>query len=304
MTGLQHAPLARTTPVESPAVTTATAVLPPAPVRWGERGSRILRLFLPLALYLVFTVVPFYWMLLFALRPAGSTSLLPWPITLEHFETVWNGMGFRVYFQNSVWIALLTLLFVTFFALMGGYALARFEFRGRRLFMLALLCTQFVPGAMMLIPLFNIFQTFDLINSRWSLIIAETTFQLPLAMILMSGFVRNVPVELEESAMVDGCGRIRAFLAVVLPLLRPGIVAVGSFAFIGSWNNFLFALMFLNDPELQTVPVGLQTTIGENTVDFGALAAGGVVAAVPVVLVFAVVQKYLVQGMSAGAVKG
>ena len=293
-------------------MTTATAVLPPAAerrpagaaARRGDRGSRILRLFLPLALYLVFTVVPFYWMLLFALRPAGSTSLLPWPLTLEHFNTVWNGMGFRVYFQNSVWIALLTLLFVTFFALMGGYALARFEFRGRRLFMLALLCTQFVPGAMMLIPLFNIFQTLDLINSRWSLIIAESTFQLPLAMILMSGFVRNVPVELEESAMVDGCGRIRAFLAVVLPLLRPGIVAVGSFAFIGSWNNFLFALMFLNDPELQTVPVGLQTTIGENTVDFGALAAGGVVAAVPVVLVFAVVQKYLVQGMSAGAVKG
>ncbi len=293
-------------------MTTATAVLPPAAerrpagaaARRGDRGSRILRLFLPLALYLVFTVVPFYWMLLFALRPAGSTSLLPWPLTLEHFNTVWNGMGFRVYFQNSVWIALLTLLFVTFFALMGGYALARFEFRGRRLFMLALLCTQFVPGAMMLIPLFNIFQTLDLINSRWSLIIAESTFQLPLAMILMSGFVRNVPVELEESAMVDGCGRIRAFLAVVLPLLRPGIVAVGSFAFIGSWNNFLFALMFLNDPELQTVPVGLQTTIGENTVDFGALAAGGVVAAVPVVLVFAFVQKYLVQGMSAGAVKG
>ncbi|GGU98510.1 transporter [Kitasatospora herbaricolor] len=304
MTGLQQAPLDRTAPVESPAVTSATAVLPPAAARRGERGSRFLRLFLPLGLYLVFTVVPFYWMLLFALRPAGSASLLPWPLTLEHFGTVWNDMGFRVYFQNSVWIALLTLLFVTFFALMGGYALARFEFRGRRLFMLALLCTQFVPGAMMLIPLFNIFQTLDLIDSRWSLIIAESTFQLPLAMILMSGFVRNVPVELEESAMVDGCGRIRAFLAVVLPLLRPGIVAVGSFAFIGSWNNFLFALMFLNDPELQTVPVGLQTTIGENTVDFGALAAGGVVAAVPVVLVFAVVQKYLVQGMSAGAVKG
>ncbi|GAA1070170.1 MULTISPECIES: carbohydrate ABC transporter permease [Kitasatospora] len=269
-----------------------------------RRDGRFLRLFLPLGLYLLFTLVPFYWMLLFALRPAGSTSLLPWPITTEHFATVWNGMGFSTYVRNSVWIALLTLLFVTFFALMGGYALARFDFRGRRVFMLALLCTQFVPGAMMLIPLFEIFRTFHLIDSRWSLIVAETTFQLPLAMILMSGFVKNVPVELEESATVDGCGRLRAFLAVVLPLLRPGIVAVGSFAFIGSWNNFLFALMFLNDPELQTVPVGLQTTIGENTVDFGALAAGGVVAAVPVVLVFAVVQKYLVQGMSAGAVKG
>lgn len=299
-----------TTPDLEPAPVTTAALPAPARADAGparrttDRAGRLGRIFLPLGLYLLFTVVPFYWMLLFALRPAGSTSLLPWPLTTVHFETVWNGMGFSTYFRNSVWIALLTLVFVTFFALMGGYALARFEFRGRKVFMLALLCTQFVPGAMMLIPLFNIFQTFDLINSRWSLIIAETTFQLPLAMILMSGFVKNVPVELEESAMVDGCGRIRAFLAVVLPLLRPGIVAVGSFAFIGSWNNFLFALMFLNDPELQTVPVGLQTTIGENTVDFGALAAGGVVAAVPVVLVFAVVQKYLVQGMSAGAVKG
>ncbi|MFB7949241.1 carbohydrate ABC transporter permease [Kitasatospora phosalacinea] len=269
-----------------------------------DGAGRLLRLFLPLGLYLLFTLVPFYWMLLFALRPAGSTALVPWPVTFEHFDTVWNGMGFRTYFTNSVLIAALTLVSVTFFALMGGYALARFAFRGRRAFMLALLCTQFVPGAMMLIPLFNVFQLLHLIDTRWSLVVAETVFQLPLAMILMSGFVKNVPVELEESAMVDGCGRLRAFLAVVLPLLRPGIVAVGSFAFIGSWNNFLFALMFLNDPELQTVPVGLQTTIGENTVDFGALAAGGVVAAVPVVLVFAFVQKYLVQGMSAGAVKG
>ncbi|AXI81665.1 carbohydrate ABC transporter permease [Peterkaempfera bronchialis] len=288
--------------------TSGTAEAAPAPTatpaRRRGRDGRALRLFLPLAVYTVFTVVPFYWMLLFALRPVGSTSLLPWPLTTEHFHTVWDTMGFAVFFRNSVAVAVATLAVVTVFALMGGYALARFRFRGRRAFMLALLCTQFVPGAMMLIPLFNIFRTLDLIDSRWSLVIAETTFQLPLAMILMSGFVRNVPVELEESAMVDGCGRIRAFLAVVLPLLRPGIVAVGSFAFIGSWNNFLFALMFLNDPEKQTVPVGLSTTMGENTVDFGALAAGGVVAAVPVVLVFAVVQRYLVQGLSAGAVKG
>lgn len=266
--------------------------------------GRVLRLFVPLTAYALFTVVPFYWMLLFAVRPDGSTSLLPWPITLRNFGTVWNTLGYSLYVRNSVLIAVTTLLFVTVVALMGGYALARFCFPGRKAFVLLLLCTQFVPGAMMLIPLFTVFKSFGLIDSRWSVIIAETTFQLPLAMILMSGFIRNVPMELEESAMVDGCGRIRAFLAVVLPLLRPGVVAVGSFAFIGAWNNFLFALMFLNDPTKQTIPVGLSSTIGENTVDFGALAAGGVVAAVPVVLVFAVVQRFLVQGLAAGAVKG
>lgn len=267
-------------------------------------AGRAVRLFLPLALYLLFTLVPFYWIVVFALRPAGSDSLVPWPATAANFRTVWNGLGFATFFWNSVLVAGATLLAVGCLALAGGYALARFAFRGRKVFLLALLCTQFVPGAMMLIPLFTVFRDLSLINSRWCLVIAETSFQLPLAVILMSGFVRNVPVELEESAMVDGCSRLRGFLAVVLPLLRPGIVAVGSFAFIGSWNNFLFALMFTSEQDKFTVPVGLSFTMGEYNADFGALAAGGVVAAVPVVLVFAAVQRFLVQGLSAGAVKG
>lgn len=266
--------------------------------------SKLWRIYLPLLAYLLFTLVPFYWMVVFAVRPAGSNDPLPWPITTEHFDTVWNGIGFGGYFRNSVYVAVATLVAVTVFALCGGYALARFRFRGRRAVMLVLLCTQFVPGVMLLIPLFEIFRNLGLVNNLLSLVIAETTFQLPLATILMSGFIANVPMELEEAAMVDGCSRLRGFLAVVLPLLRPAIVAVGSFAFIGSWNNFLFALMFINDQDKFTVPVGLDYTLGEFSVDFGALAAGGVVAAVPVVLIFAVIQRYLVQGLSAGAVKG
>jgi multiple sugar transport system permease protein len=112
------------------------------------------------------------------------------------------------------------------------------------------------------------------VNNLWALVIAETTFQLPLSLILMSGFIRNIPIDLEEAAWVDGCSRLRGFLAVVLPLLRPALVAVGSFAFIGSWNNFLFALMFMSDQEKFTIPVGLSYTLGEFNVDFGALAAG------------------------------
>ncbi|GLY47070.1 carbohydrate ABC transporter permease [Lentzea sp. NBRC 102530] len=266
--------------------------------------SRISRLHLPLALYLLFTLIPFYWMLVFALRPTGNTSLVPWPITFEHFDTVWNGIGFGLFFQNSLIIGIGTLVTVTVFALMGGYALARFRFKGQRVFLLALLCTQFIPGAMMLIPLFVIFKNAGLLNSLTGLVIADTAFQLPLALILMSGFVRNVPVELEEAAMVDGCTRLRAFFAVTLPQLRPALVAVGSFAFIGAWNNFLFALMFASRQDKFTLPVGLSYALGEFNTDFGALAAGGVVAAVPVVLVFAVVQRFLVQGLTAGAVKG
>lgn len=272
--------------------------------RRRERRRDRIMLFAPLTLYVIFTVVPFYWMMLFALRPAGSTSLVPWPITFDHFETVWVGAGFGVYFKNSVMVAVASLVLTTAVALLGGYAIARYKFRGKALFLIIMLCTQFIPGAMMLIPLFDIFRTVGLINSLASLIIADTVFQLPLSIILMYGFIRNIPVELEEAAWMDGCSRVRGFLAIMLPLMRPAIVAVGSFAFINAWNNFLFALMFLNIQDRFTVPVGLSYMLGEFSVDFGALAAGGVVAAVPVVLVFAYVQKFLVQGLSAGAVKG
>lgn len=261
-------------------------------------------LIIPLGLYLAFTLIPFYWMLLFAFRPTGSTSLVPFPITFDHFKTVWTGSGFGIYFQNSLYVGVMSLLVSTIVALLGGYALARFNFRGKNVFLIAMLCTQFVPGAMMLIPLFEIFNTFGLTNSLWSLIISDTVFHLPLSLILMSGFIRNVPMELEEAAWVDGCTRIQAFRLTVLPLLKPGIVAVGSFAFISAWNNFLFAVMFLSSQEKFTVPVGLSYLLGEFGSDFGALAAGGVIAIVPVVLIFAYVQKFLVQGLSAGAVKG
>jgi multiple sugar transport system permease protein len=261
-------------------------------------------IYVPLTLYLLFTLVPFYWILLFALRPAGSTSLVPWPMTLDHFDKVWNDRAFATFFQNSVLVGIATLVMTTLVALAGGYALARFDFRVKKAFMLALLCTQFVPGALLLVPLFEIFAKLQMINSLGSVIIAETVFQLPLSMILISGFIRNVPASLEEAAWVDGCNRFTAFRIVVLPLLRPGLIAVGSFAFVHAWNHFLFALMFLSDQGKQTIPVGLNTLMSADSVDLGALAAGGIIAAVPVVIVFAFIQKWLITGFSAGAVKG
>ncbi|MGW7258069.1 carbohydrate ABC transporter permease [Streptomyces sp. NPDC054834] len=262
------------------------------------------QIYLPLSVYLLFTLVPFYWILLFALRPASSTSLVPWPVTFDHFQKVWSERSFGTYFTNSVYVGVATLILTTVVALAGGYALARFDFRLKRAFMLALLCSQFVPGALLLVPLFQIFAKLQMINSLGSVILAETVFQLPLSMILISGFIRNVPYSLEEAAWVDGCNRFAAFRIVVLPLLRPGLIAVGSFAFVHAWNHFLFALMFLSDQSKQTIPVGLNTLMSADSVDLGALAAGGIVAAVPVVIVFAFIQKWLITGFSAGAVKG
>ncbi|MDX3577864.1 MULTISPECIES: carbohydrate ABC transporter permease [unclassified Streptomyces] len=295
---------------EAPEVVPAPAREPAAPDHSPARRKRAWdeaprwQIYVPLGIYLVFTLVPFYWILLFALRPAGSTSLVPWPMTFDHFEKVWNERDFAVYFQNSVLTGVATLLLTTGVALAGGYALARFDFKIKRGFMLALLCTQFVPGALLLVPLFQIFAELKMINSLGSVIIAETVFQLPLSIILISGFIRNVPYSLEEAAWVDGCNRLTAFRIVVLPLLRPGLIAVGSFAFVHAWNHFLFALMFLSDQTKQTIPVGLNTLMSADSVDLGALAAGGIIAAVPVVIVFAFIQKWLITGFSAGAVKG
>ncbi|WEH42441.1 carbohydrate ABC transporter permease [Streptomyces sp. NBC_01218] len=300
------AALAEKTPATPPP---AADVRPPARNRRPGRERSFddvprWQIYLPLGVYLLFTLIPFYWMFLFAVRPAGSTSLVPWPMTGEHFDKVWTERSFAVFFQNSMIVGVGTLIATTTVALAGGYALARFDFKIKGAFMLALLCSQFIPGALMLVPLFEIFKNLQMINSLGSVVIAETVFQLPLSIILISGFIKNVPVTLEEAAWVDGCSRFRAFCAVVLPLLRPGLIAVGSFAFVHSWNHFLFALMFLSEQDKQTIPVGLNTLIGADSVDLGALAAGGVIAAVPVVIVFAFIQKWLITGFSAGAVKG
>lgn len=233
-------------------------------------------------------------------RPLEYAPLNP---TVENFVMVWNNVGFATFMKNSLIVGVSTVIVVLICSTLSGYALARYQFKGKRAFMLMLLCTQFIPRSMMIIPLFIIFKNLGLISSPLALIITYTAIEIPFTTILMSGFIANVPKELEEAAMIDGCTKLQSIRHVVFPLLLPGIVATGVFTFIYTWNEFLIALMLTNRQDRFTLPVGLSTMMGEFNVNYGALAAGSVIALIPAVILFAYAQKHLVNGMG-GAVKG
>lgn len=257
---------------------------------------------------LSFTVFPIYWTINTAFKAEGDImkrplEYLPLAPTVENFVTAWTNIGFATYFKNSLIVGISTVIVVIVLSTLSGYALSRYNFKGKKSFLLMLLCTQFIPRAMMIIPLFIIFKNLGLISNPLSLIITYTAIEIPFTTILMTGFISNVPKELEEAAQIDGCSKLQSIRYVVLPLLLPGIVATAVFTFIYTWNEFLIALMLTNQQSMFTLPVGLSSMLGEFNVNYGALAAGSVIALIPAVLLFAYAQKHLVNGMG-GAVKG
>lgn len=274
----------------------------------NKKVDKILVLYLPLTLMLSFTIFPIYWTINTAFKSEGDImkrplQYLPVNPTTDNFVMAWNNVGFPVFLKNSLLVGVCTVFIVLICSTLSGYALARYEFKGKRSFMIMLLCTQFIPRAMMIIPLFVIFKNLGLISHPLSLIITYTAIEIPFTTILMSGFIKNVPKELEEAAMIDGCTKLQSLRFIVFPLLLPGIVATGVFTFIYTWNEFLLALMLTNQQEKFTLPVGLSMMMGEFNVNYGALAAGSVIALIPAVILFAYAQKHLVNGMG-GAVKG
>ncbi len=271
--------------------------------------KKIFLCYLPILLFAIFTIFPFYWMLCTALKEESTIMELPiryWPkeLTLDNFQRILTSMGFDRYFLNSLFVSVITTILIMVVAIWGGFALSRYNFRGKKFTFMLLLVTQMLLGVVILIPLFTIFNNLGLINNLWSLIIVNTTVNLPFCMIMMKGFFSGIPSTLEEAAQIDGCSIWKAIFRVVLPAVMPGVVSSGCFAFVNAWNEFVYALNFINDSNKFTLPVGLSMMKGEFTVDYGGLAAGVIVALIPVLLIFCYIQKYLVQGLSAGAVKG
>ena len=251
---------------------------------------------------------PFYWLLASSVKPREELFRIPaiWVPenpTLDSFGRLFQG-SFPLWFKNSTIVALSTTALGLTLAALAAYGFSRFPFAGSRTLSTMFLFIQLFPVAGVVIPLFIVWSDLKLTNTYWSLIITYLVFGLPVSTWLMIGFFNAVPVELEEAAMIDGSSRLGALWRVTLPLSLPGLAATAIYVFLLAWNEFFFALTFMSSTEMRTIPVGLQSFFAEHSVDWGLVMAGSVVASLPVVVLFGLLSRYFVQGLTSGAVKG
>jgi multiple sugar transport system permease protein len=279
----------------------------------GHPRTRTLLLLLghraALTLYLLFALFPLYWLLRVSVSPnkllyTEGTRLWPSRITWDNYAFVLTQSDFPGFFLNSVSVALTTGILVTLLASAAGYAFSRFRFRGRVLLMFVLLLTQMFPLVMIVAPIYRIMAPLGLVDNLWGLIIVYTAFNTPFATFLMQSFFDGIPRDLEEAAMIDGCTRFGALRRVVFPLTLPGMAATLGFVFTAAWSELLLALMLINSDDSSTFPVGLLNFISKFSVAWGHMMAAGVLALIPACIFFAMIQRFLVQGLTAGAVKG
>jgi ABC-type glycerol-3-phosphate transport system permease component len=235
---------------------------------------------------------------------ARDLTMLPIAWTLASYRNVWQGTDFPVYFWNSFKVAGLSTLFSVVISMYAAYAIARIRFAGRYAFGLVLLVTQMFPHILLVIPLFLIVQSLGLFNTHAALVLAYTSFSLPFTIWLLRGFFEAIPSELEDAAAIDGATMLGTFRRIILPLSGPGIAAVTMFAFIRAWNEFLFALVFLQSHELFTLPIGLASFQEEYTFRWDLILAGASIITLPVLFFFLLMQRFIVQGLLGGAVKG
>jgi multiple sugar transport system permease protein len=287
----------------------APAAGQPVAARGRPRRPRVFGAAVTVAVIGVFAFGPVYWLLVTALTPDGDAFTFPprlWPrsVTLEHFANLADNPALGRYLANSLIVSLLTAVLTVIVAAYTGYSFAKFRYRGRRSLMYLVLASQMFPQALLLITLYLVFSATGLLNTYLALILSFTTFTLPLCVWMLKGFFDTIPDELIEAAKVDGAGQGAIIHRILLPISLPGLVATGLFAFIRGWNDFIFALT-LAGPQKQTLPPGLVNTyLGEFQAAWPDLMAASLVVSLPVVLGFVLLQRYLVAGLTSGAVKG
>jgi len=261
-----------------------------------------------LGIFLVVALFPLIWILLTSIKPATEVytfpvRYLPSRATFEAYRYLFSFARFNVYFKNSFVVATVSAGFSTFFSLMAGYVLTRERFRFRTFLILVLFFVQMLPTYLIMIPQFTMFSRLKLTNTLTSVIIIYTGFGSAFGTVMARAFLKNLPRTIEEAALIDGCNRLQVLFKVVIPLLLPGVGSIFSFCFVNSWNEVFTAVLFLHTDSKMTVPVALYSFVSKAGIQWNVMAAGIVVALLPTIVVFSLAQKYIVEGLTQGAIK-
>jgi multiple sugar transport system permease protein len=279
-----------------------------------RKWKKWLYFYLPLAVFLIFTLFPFYWMAVTAFRPdpelyrtwrqPNATPLWTLEPTLEHFIGLMKTTAFPVWLWNTMLIAIVSTIISLICGMFAGYALARLKFRGSEFLGTAIFITYLVPQTLLFIPLADIVRDLQLGNTPWALMLTYPTFLIPFCTWLLMGYFKTIPKELEECARIDGATRFGAMVRIIFPVAVPGILSAGIFAFTLSWNEFIYALVFMASADQKTVPVGVVSELIRGDIFFwGQLMMGALLGSVPVALVYSFFVEYYVTGLT-GSVKG
>jgi multiple sugar transport system permease protein len=257
----------------------------------------------------VFCIGPVLWTLVTSFKVEGdiitaNIVYIPTRFTFDNYVKLWSQSNYSTLIVNSLVVTTLTVVICLLTGAIAAYAFSRYNFRGRTQLMLAYLVVRMFPAVLMIIPLFIVLRNVGLLDNRLGLAIAYTSFLLPLFVWMLKGFFDAAPKELESAARIDGSTRLGAMFRIVVPIASNGLVATCVFVAIAAWNEYLFALMLTTSEGSRTWPVGLQLMVGEFNLPWGMLAAGGMISILPVVILFAIVQRWMVAGITAGAVKG
>ncbi len=267
---------------------------------------RLFTLHIPVLLIVLFAIAPYIWMFISSITPEKDLDkevrYFPRHPTTENYVEIFSKINFASNIRDSLIVAASTMLIGLGISVSASYSFSRFRFRGRNYLLIQFLIINMFPIVLLLIPLFVIMRVLHLLDTYFALIIAYSTFTIPFSTWMMTSFFNAIPRELDESALVDGCTMFGAMVRVTIPIAMPGIAATGIYIFITAWNEFLYAAI-LTGRTVKTIPVALQNLIGEYEIAWGLLTAGGVVSAIPVIVLFFFVQKQLVSGMTSGAVK-
>jgi multiple sugar transport system permease protein len=275
----------------------------------SSKAGRTIIQYLLLVLGATVMVMPFLWMISTSLKE--SSYILEFPIrlipenpTLENFTQAWTSNNFQLYFQNSLFVALTSVVLVVLFSAMMAYAFARLSFPGKELIFYTILIVLMVPNMVGIIPQFLLAKAFGLRNSLLGLVVFYVAGSVPFNTFLLRGFFETLPKELEDAVLIDGGGYFTIFFRMVLPLSKPALATVSIFSFLGFWDEFVLALTFIDDISKRTLPIAIATFQGQHGTEWGLVFAASLIAAVPVIIVYVSLQRYFVGGLTTGAFKG